>query len=145
MTLPIVTDFENAKRDIDDLASIVTSADSIEIETRLGEQKPTITKVIHDINERVNVEHNSLLANVKKDADEVRSLVPLAVAAEQAKTDAKAAAQQNTDLMNALLTEEKLLEAAENLLQPVVANMGCLALKNCANAHKIKILGVNSL
>lgn len=51
MTLPTTADFNNAKRDLDDLAEIIGSSESKDIVHRSGHKTPTITKVINSFSD----------------------------------------------------------------------------------------------
>lgn len=55
MTLPTSNDFNNAKRDIDDLAEIVSSPEIKDVANRRGGGTPTLAKVMKDLIERGRV------------------------------------------------------------------------------------------
>lgn len=141
-SLPTTVDFENAKQDLDDLAQIINGDNSAIITTRLGGEKPSVGKVLADIDEKINSGHDALLTVVNTQATKVTEAA--AIIAQQ-KIDVENAADEAKALLQSLLTEETILAAVEKLMEPSVAHLGSLVLQNSATAHRIKIKGVNAI
>jgi len=72
MALPVTQDFEDAKRDLDDLALIVNSSDDIYVQTRVGGLKPSLAKVLKRLHDYAPVKNRGVWeAGVAYDVNDI--------------------------------------------------------------------------